>query len=126
MKISRETLKYSVRTLTLAHSVPVGLVHITQLALKVKVDDEVEVTSVPRVRLHAERAAYLFALLHRHVVLEVEHGLLPVGVGSFGGCAEADALVALRELHVEERDERLDIVVATHLGNLYLVTPHRI
>ena len=52
---------------------------------------------------------------HSHVIVEVEDGLLPVRVGRLGRSAETQPLVRLRELHVEERHQSLDEVVATHL-----------
>ena len=41
------------------------------------------------------------------VVLQVEHGLLPVGVGSLGCRGEANPLVAVGELDIEERHQGL-------------------
>lgn len=93
----------------------IRLVDLTELALEVDVYGEVEVAIVPGVRLHGEVAVYLLALLHRHVLVEVEDRLLPVRVLGLGGGAEAHALVALGELDVEERHEGLHIVVPAHL-----------
>ena len=41
------------------------------------------------------------------VVLQVEHGLLPVSVRGLGGRGEANPLVTVRELDIEERHECL-------------------
>ncbi len=73
---------------------------------------EVQVSLVPVIWPHAEGAEDLFTLLAGDVVLQVEDGLLPVGVGSLRGGGEAHALVAAGELDVEEGDEGLHVVVA--------------
>lgn len=90
----------------------IGLVHLRQFALEVHLDLKVQITVVPFVRLHLERTKHLFALLHRHVLVKVEHGLLPVRVGRLGRRTEAQTLVALGELDVEVGDERLHEIVA--------------
>lgn len=53
------------------------------------------------------------ALLDGQDVLEVEDGLLPVGVLCVRAGGEGDRLVAGREFDVEPRDERVHKVVAT-------------
>lgn len=53
-----------VHRLRLAHSVVVLLVHLAELALEVDLDLEVQVSVVPRVLPHRERACNFFALFH--------------------------------------------------------------
>lgn len=54
----------------------------------------------------------LLALLHGKHVLEVEDGLLPVGVLCVRAGREGDSLVAGGELDVEPGNERVDEIVA--------------
>jgi hypothetical protein len=100
---------------SLAHAVLVGFSQFAQLAVEVNRHLKVEVTVVARVGTHCEIACDHLTLLHCDIVLEVEHGLLPVGVGGLGRCAEANAHVALGELDVEKGHQSLHVVVAAHL-----------
>lgn len=50
--------------LHLTHSVMVLLVHLAELALEIDLDLEVQVSVVPRVLPHRERACYFFALFY--------------------------------------------------------------
>lgn len=89
--------------------------HLTQFTLEIDVDDEVQVSLIPRIWLHRERTVHLLALLHSHVVFEVKDGLLPMCVGRLWCRTETDALVALGELDVEKCHQGLDVVVAADL-----------
>ena len=82
------------------HSIRVGLVH---TAAKLTLNLKVEVTNIASVWLHAELPVDLVALADLDLLIQVEHGLLPVGVGSLGGSGEANPLVTVRELDIEER-----------------------
>lgn len=61
-----------------------------------------------------EHALDLLAGLDGEDVLEVEDGLLPVGVLGVGTGGELDGLVAGGELDVEPRDHGVDVVGAAH------------
>ena len=65
-----------------------------------------------------EHALDLLAGLDGEDVLEVEDGLLPVGVLCVGAGGELDGLVAAGKLDIEPGDQGVDEVVA---ANLYLV-----
>ncbi len=72
------------------------------------VNAEVQVTLIPGVWLHPEDAINSFTPLAGDVVLQIEDGLLPVGVRGFRGGGEANALVAFGELDIEECDKSLN------------------
>lgn len=78
------------------------------------VDRDVEVAAIVLVRLASELALDLLASLDGEDVLEVEDGLLPVGVLGVRTGGEAHRLVAGRELDVEPRDHGVDVVGAAH------------
>jgi len=96
----------------LTHLVRIVFVDRTEFTLELDLDLEIEIPLVSRVGDHLEVTGHLFALLGGDVVLEVEHGLFPVGVGRFGRRGEAHALVAFRELDVEEGHQSLNVVVS--------------
>lgn len=93
--------------LALARGVPVGVVRLEGV-----VDVDVEVAPVLGVGLDLQDARDLLARLDGEHVLEVEDGLLPVGVLCVRAGGEADRLVAGREVDVEPGDEGVDEVVA--------------
>lgn len=59
-----------------------------------------------------DRALDLLAALDREDILEVEDGLLPVGVLGMWPSGEADGLMAGGEVNVEPCDEGMDVVVS--------------
>ena len=75
-------------------------------------DVNVKVTAVLRVGLDIELALDLLTSLDGQNVLEVEDGLLPVGVLGVGAGGEADGLVAGGEVDVEPGDEGVDEIIA--------------
>jgi hypothetical protein len=77
-------------------------------------ESDVEVTTVVVVRRACELTVDLLAGLDGEDVLEVEDGLLPVGVLGVRASGEADGLVAGGELDVEPRDHGVDVVGAAH------------
>jgi len=102
------------RATQLAHAVgalagagPGGVVR-----LELVVDLDVEVAAVLVIGLDEELAGDLLTLLDGEDVLEVEDGLLPVGVLGVGAGREADRLVARGEVDVKPRDQGVDEVVA--------------
>lgn len=99
----------------LSHSVGIFFSHLSQLAMEVDVNREVEISDVPLIWLHLEDSIDLLPLLAGEVVLEVEHSLLPVGVGGLWSRGETNSLVALRELDVEKCHESLNVVVPLDL-----------
>ena len=88
--------------LCLSHFVLIVLDNLAELSLEVDTDLQVQVPDIPRVWLELEDALYLLALGAREVVLKIEDGLLPVGVGSLGCRGEADSLVTMSELNGKE------------------------
>ena len=70
-------------TSTLTHLISVGLVQLTVLALEVHPDFEVQISLVATVRYHREDAVDLFAFSAGHRLVNVEHGVLPMGVVLF-------------------------------------------
>lgn len=93
----------------------VALMYLSELALEVDFDREVEVAVVPRIWFHREFTKDLLALLYRHVLVKVEDCLLPMRVLGLRSGAETHALVALGEFDVEKGDKSLNVVVPTHL-----------
>ena len=94
------------------HSIRVGLVH---TAAELNLNLKVEVTNIASVWLHAELPADLVALVAVDLLIQVEHGLLPVGgLGVWGG-GEGHLVVALGELDVEEGDKGMEGVVPLDL-----------
>ena len=77
-------------------------------------ESDVEITAVVVVRRADELTVDLLAGLDGEDVLEVEDGLLPVGVLGVGTGGELDGLVAGGELDVEPRDHGVDVVGAAH------------
>lgn len=77
-------------------------------------DSNVEIAAVVVVGSAGELALDLLAGLDGEDVLEVEDGLLPVGVLSVRAGGEADRLVAGGELDVEPRDHGVDVVGAAY------------
>ena len=61
---------------------PVGVVFVdgAEFPVEIDLDLEVEIPDVPLVGLHGEDSGHLVSLLAGEVVVQVEHGLLPVGV----------------------------------------------
>lgn len=86
----------------LSHPVDVLLLHGAELPLEVDLQLEVEIPLVPVIGLHLEDPVEFLSLLARDGILQVEDGLLPMGVGGLGRGAETHALVALGKLDVEE------------------------
>lgn len=82
------------------------------LALELVVDGDVEIALVLLVGAVVERALHLLTLLDGEDVLEVEDGLLPVGVLGVGAGREADGRVAVGEFNVEPGDKGVDVVIA--------------
>ena len=70
--------------------------------LKVYCDLNIEISDIPLVGGETEDPSDLLPLGAGEVVLQVEHGLLPVGVGRLGGRGEPNPLVTVRELDIEE------------------------
>lgn len=77
-------------------------------------ESDVKVTAVVVVGSACELTLDLLAGLDGEDVLEVEDGLLPVGVLGVRASGEADGLVAGGELDVEPRDHGVDVVGAAH------------
>ena len=77
-------------------------------------ESDVEVTTVVVVGSACELTLDLLASLDGEDVLEVEDGLLPVGVLGVRASGEADGLVAGGELDVEPRDHGVNVVGAAH------------
>ena len=77
-------------------------------------ESDVKVTAVVVVGRANELTLDLLAGLDSEDVLEVEDGLLPVGVLGVRAGGEADGLVASGELDVEPRDHGVDVVRAAH------------
>ena len=88
-------------------------VHVFRVELVV--DGDVEVTVVLLGGLVLEHAGDGLALLDGQDVLEVEDGLLPVGVLCVGAGGELDGLVAAGKLDIEPGDQGVDEVVAANL-----------
>ena len=70
--------------------------------LKIYSNLDIQVPHIPLIGGEPEDPREFLPLGAGEVVLQVEHGLLPVGVGSLGSRGEANSLVAVRELNVEE------------------------
>ena len=82
------------------------------VGLKLIVDSNVEIAPILQVGFHGNRRRYPLAGRYGEHVLEVEDGLLPVGVLGVGAGGEPDGLVAFGELDVEPGDEGVDEIVA--------------
>ena len=99
--------------------------------LEIHINLDVQVADIAVIWLESEYTVHLFSLKKTklkpwaswdhlylgtgEVFLQVENGLLPMCIGGFWGGGEANSLVAVGELNVEEGYERLHIVVATDL-----------
>ena len=77
----------------------------------------IQVPDIPLVGRETEDSREFLPLCAGKVVLQVEHGLLPVGVGRLGGGGEADSLVTVGELDIEERHECLQSNSVAILNN---------
>lgn len=82
------------------------------VGLSLVLEGDVKVAVVVLVGGTGEHALDLLAGLDGEDVLEVEDGLLPVGVLGVGTGGELDGLVAGGELDVEPRDHGVDVVGA--------------
>jgi hypothetical protein len=82
------------------------------LGIKFVLNGDVEVTRVLLVGLAGERAVDLLTLLHGKNVLEIQDGLLPVGVLGVRSGGETDGLVTGGELDVEPGHQGMDEVVS--------------
>jgi len=89
-------------------------VHFRELASEVEVNVEVKISLIPFVGARSERSVQFFALLHGQVIVEVEHRLFPVSVGTFWTGGEPDAFVAVGKFDVEEANQCVDVVVPSH------------
>ena len=69
----------------LSHPILVLLIELTQLPIELDIDFEIQIALIPGVWLHPEVSVDLLASLARDVILQIEDGLFPVGVGRFGG-----------------------------------------
>ena len=72
--------------------------------LEVNINFNVKIPDISGVWLESEDPVQLLSLSAGEIVLQVEDGLLPVGVGGLRGGGEPNPLVAVGELHVEERN----------------------
>jgi hypothetical protein len=88
-------------------------VHVFRVELVV--DGDVEITVVLLGGLVLEHTGDGLTLLDGQDVLEVEDGLLPVGVLCVGPSGELDGLVAAGKLDIEPGDQGVDEVVAADL-----------
>ena len=70
--------------------------------LEIDSDLNIQVPHIPLVGRETEDSREFLPLGAGEVVLQVEHGLLPVGVGSLGSRGEPNPLVTVRELDIEE------------------------
>ena len=75
---------------------------------------DVQISSVAIVGLAEKSTVELLAGLDGEVVVEVEDGLLPVGVLCVGAGAELDGLVAGGEFNVEPGDQSVNVVGAAN------------
>merc|ERR550539_64003 len=100
---------------TSSHFIFVLLLHLTEFALEINSDLDIQVPHVPLIGRETEDSRELLALGAGEVVLQVEHGLLPVGVGSLRGRGEANPLVAVGELDIEEGHQGLNVVISSNL-----------
>ena len=82
------------------------------VGLSLVLEGNVKIAVVVLVRSASEHALDLLASLNSKNILEVEDGLLPVGVLGVRAGGEADGLVAGGELDVEPRDHGVDVVGA--------------
>jgi hypothetical protein len=89
-------------------------VHVFRVELVV--DGDVEITVVLLGGLVLEHTGDGLTLLDGQDVLEVEDGLLPVGVLCVGPSGELDGLVAAGKLDIEPGDQGVDEVVAADLN----------
>merc|ERR1719436_190758 len=87
---------------TSSHFIFIVLVDLTQFALEIYSDLNIQVPHVSLIGRETEDSRELLALGAGQIVLQVEHGLLPVGVGRLGGRGEANPLVTVGELDIEE------------------------
>lgn len=55
-------------------------IHLSQLAVELNPQLEIQISIVSIVWLKLERAAYLFAFFHGKEVVQIKHCLFPVGV----------------------------------------------
>ena len=99
----------------LSHFILVMLHNLTQFSLKVDINLNVQVSDVPGVGLESEHAEDLLPLGAGEVVLQVEHGLLPVGVRSVWGRGESNSFVTVSEFNVEKCHQGLNIVISSDL-----------
>ena len=77
--------------------------------MKVDADLNIQVPDVSWIWLELENALNLLSPGTGEVILEVEYCLFPMSVGSLGGRGEANSLVTMGELNVEERYQSLSI-----------------
>jgi len=96
------------------HLVLEVLVHDAQFAFELNMDFKVEVADIPLVGLTSKCTMEFLSLLDCKVVIEVEDSLFPMRVRTFRRGGESDPFVTMSELHVEEANETVDVVVATH------------
>ncbi|GMS77916.1 hypothetical protein PENTCL1PPCAC_91, partial [Pristionchus entomophagus] len=103
----------------LMHSIGALLLEITNLTVERNLDLEVQVALVSCVRRTCEDSLELFTLFDSEGILQIEDGLLPVGILAVRSGGESCPLVALGELDGEVSDERLYVVVAVHAENKF-------
>lgn len=98
----------------LAHDVGALALGLTTLLVGLEriLNLDVQISSVAVVGLAEKSSVELLAGLDGEVVVEVEDGLLPVGVLCVGAGAELDGLVAGGEFDVEPGDQSVDVVGA--------------
>lgn len=93
-----------------AFSLPVHVV-----CVELVVNGDVEITVVLLAGLVLENAGNGLTLLDCQHVLQVEDGLLPMGVLGVRSGGELDGLVAASEFDIEPRDQGVNEVVAADL-----------
>jgi hypothetical protein len=101
--------------LNLSEAVELLTVNLSELAIKVNLDGDVQVTEVVLVGGGGDGTSNNLILVSSDNILQVEDSLLPVSVSVIRSSAEVDRLVALAELNIEEGHQGVNKVVALSL-----------
>lgn len=108
----------------LTHPVHVVFVQVAQFSVKFDFKVEIQITIVLGVWFHGEYSKDVFTLFHSQIIVEVKHGLLPMGVRGIGRSAKTDPLVTFSKFNGEKCDQSVHIIVTANLENKCGMSEH--